>query len=114
MPTASFALLDKNVQSLCWSRYPRFPIFVLLSSDPNQNQALVESLCHSLGYNYSPFAWLEEHCEDIIEDYSAGVLRLLDKFNHDSHTAIPEEFCELLKCKYNDEEPSLDVPSTEL
>jgi hypothetical protein len=48
---------------------------------------------------------MEEHCEDIMEDYDAGVLRILDKFNRDSETAIPEEFCELLKCKYNDDEP---------
>jgi hypothetical protein len=41
---------------------------------------------------------MEEHCKDIMEDYDAGVLRILDKFNRDSETAIPEEFCELLKC----------------
>ena len=59
---------------------------------------IVQSVCNYLGYNYSPFAWTEEHCEDITEDYDAGVLRILDKFNRDSETAIPEEFCELLKC----------------
>lgn len=48
---------------------------------------------------------MEEHCDEIMEDYSAGVLKILDKFNRDAETAIPEEFCELLKCNYNDEEP---------
>jgi len=74
--------------------------------NPDQNRAIVQSVCNSLGYNYSPFAWMEEHCDDIMEDYDAGVLRILDKFNRDPETAIPEEFCELLKCKYNDEEPT--------
>ena len=34
---------------------------------------------------------MEEHCEDIMEDHDAGVLRILDKFNRDSETAIPED-----------------------
>lgn len=75
-----------------------------MTSDPNQNQAIIDTVCNSLGYHYSPSSWLEEHCDDIMEDYSAGVMRILDKFNRNSETAIPEEFCELLKCTYNDEE----------
>ena len=66
----------------------------------------MKTVCDSLGYNYSPSTWMEEHCEDIMEDYDAGVLRILDKFNRVKQTSIPEEFCELLKCTYNDEEPA--------
>lgn len=48
---------------------------------------------------------MEEHCDEIMEDYYSGVLRILEKFNRrDADTAIPEEFCELLKCNYNDAE----------
>ena len=39
-----------------------------------------------------------------MEEHSAAVLKILDKFNRDSRTAIPEEFCEILKCKYNGDE----------
>ena len=39
------------------------------------NVDIVESICGTLGYNHSPYTWIEEKCEEMIDDFS-GLLEL--------------------------------------
>lgn len=41
------------------------------------NVDIVEGICGTLGYNHSPYTWIEEKCEEMIDDFSG----LLDFIN---------------------------------
>ena len=32
------------------------------------NPEVVEHVCESLGFNHQPSAWIEDYCEEIVED----------------------------------------------
>eukprot|EP00607_Mallomonas_marina_P006571 CAMPEP_0182432244 /NCGR_PEP_ID=MMETSP1167-20130531/55069_1 /TAXON_ID=2988 /ORGANISM="Mallomonas Sp, Strain CCMP3275" /LENGTH=195 /DNA_ID=CAMNT_0024619503 /DNA_START=315 /DNA_END=902 /DNA_ORIENTATION=+ len=40
---------------------------VAKSTTPTQ---LLDAICQSVGFSHNPHTWIEEHCEDIVEDHS--------------------------------------------
>ena len=67
---------------------------------------IIENVCDNIGYNHSPYSWIENYCEDIIEDKYSNIVdaskfrRKLyaSKFNPDD--SFSDSLCEeLYKCK---------------
>jgi hypothetical protein len=47
--------------------------------DQEINRQLVDSLCNSLGYNHQPYSWLEEICDELLDDeHVGGILKILN------------------------------------
>ena len=41
------------------------------------NTDVVESICSTLGYNHSPYTWIEDKCDEMIDDYSGKTCLVL-------------------------------------
>jgi endonuclease III len=44
------------------------------------NHEVVENVCESIGYNHQPSAWIEDYCEEIVEDHEGDCHALLYHF----------------------------------
>lgn len=42
------------------------------------NQQLIESLCQSLGFNHQPYTWLEEICDEMIDENMKEILNIVN------------------------------------
>jgi len=67
---------------------------------------IVENICDNIGFNHSPYSWIEDYCEDIIEDNYSTIVDAskfrkklyVSKFNPDE--TFSDSLCEeLYKCK---------------
>lgn len=67
---------------------------------------IVDNVCDTLGYNHSPYNWLEEYCENIVEDKRQIIIdassfrRKLYNGHFKPDQTFSESLCEeLFKCK---------------
>lgn len=73
------------------------------SRDPD----IVEEVCNTLGYNHTPYAWIEDYCEEITEDYSSQLIHALqqrrDALAKGNSYSLREHICNnILDCKHHE------------
>ncbi len=50
--------------------------WIKISSPLSPTIDLVEQVCDRLGTNHQPYAWIESHCDDIVEENAGECLSL--------------------------------------
>jgi len=69
-------------------------------------EEIVDNVCDGLGFNHSPYSWLEDYCEEMIEDNYSTIIDAASfrkklyasRFNPD--TSFSDSLCEeLFKCQ---------------
>jgi len=96
-------------------------IYRLLKDKNSKNikERLEEDFCDSLGYNHSPYSWLESVCDEIVEEKINDVLDVFSFHNKVSRTGLtpsqtfPEMMCaEFYQCSNKEEEEDEDEDLT--
>lgn len=63
------------------------------------NSQVVENVCESLGFNHQPSAWMEDLCEEMVEDHEGAMVDILNHHDYDHRVSITTELCQgLLGC----------------
>jgi len=63
------------------------------------NHEVVENVCESLGFSHQPSGWIEDYCEEIVEDNEGAMVDILNHYDFDNRVSVTTELCEnLLGC----------------
>ena len=86
-------------------------IYRLLKDKKTLRDRLEDDFCDSLGYNHSPYSWLESLCDEIVEEKLDHVIDVFKFYNKVASTGLtpsqsfPEMMCsEFYKCSKDDGE----------
>lgn len=68
--------------------------------EPN-TESLVANICNSIGFDHRPHVWLEEQCEEIMEELDEEILETVQSYMEVRDKSLVASICvDMMKCTY--------------